>query len=376
MQFASWMHTDAVVVLLLSLTVAVAILAPRVKVPVTVGLVLVGLVLNASGLFPVELSSDLVFYALLPPIIFEAAFNLPRADLAADWRRTTSLAGLGVAIVTLLVAAGMHALGQPWAVALLFSAIVAATDPISVAAMFRDLGTAPRLTSIIEAESIMNDGTGTVAFAVVLAAVTGGDPTVGWAVGKLLWMCAGGLAVGAALGYAALWFHRVVDDWKAEFSVSIALAYGSFVLAQWIGASGVLATMAAGFVIGNWGVRFRLEQATRDLMRVTWEYGAFFVNGIVFLTIGLIMDWRAILDDAALVIAGFALMLAARAVIVYGCEFLARASGGGAPLSWSHVIWWGGSAGPSRSPSCLHCRRTFRGWTPSRPSCSAPCCAR
>ena len=338
-------HTVAVVVLLLCLTVAVAALAPRVKLPITVGLVIVGLAINILGLFTTDLSPDLVFYVLLPPIIFEASFNLRKADLFKDWKRTVSLAFPGVAIVTVLVGAGTHGLGQPWTVAMLFAAIVAATDPVSVVAMFRDLGASPRLTTIIEAESIMNDGTGAVAFALVLAVVMGSDASAGWAIGKLAWMCVVGLGVGGVLGYAALWLHRIMDDWKAEFSISLALAYGSFVLAQWMGASGVLAALAAGFIVGNWGSQFNLKEETRELMRLTWEYGAFFVNGIVFLLIGLIMNWPTILENVWLVLAAFALTLAARAIIVYGYEGVARLGGGGAPMSWSHVLWWGGLRG-------------------------------
>ena len=345
MNAASLLRTDAVIVLLLALTVAVAALAPRIKLPVTVGLVLVGLAINVSGVFEIELSPDVVFYVLLPPVIFEASFNLRKEDFFQDWKRTVSLAIPGVIIVTLIVGVGVHGLGQPWTMALLFAAIVAGTDPVSVVAMFRDLGASARLTTIIEAESIMNDGTGAVVFAVILALATTGDATTGWAIGDFVWMCVVGLGVGAVLGYVALWLHRLIDDWKAEFSISIALAYGSFVMAQWLGASGVLAAMAAGFIVGNWGSRFRLEDQTRELMRLTWEYGAFFVNGVVFLLIGLIMDWRTIVDDLALVVAAFALTLAARAVIVYGYEGLARAGRGGAPISWSHVLWWGGLRG-------------------------------
>lgn len=163
--------------------------------------------------------------------------------------------------------------------------------------------------------------------------------------GKLVRMCVVGLGSGAFLGYVALWLHRLIDDWKAEFAISIAPAYGSSVAAQWLSASPVLAAMAAGFIIGNWGARFRLEDQTRELMRLTWEYGAFFVNGVVFLLIGLIMNWRTIVDNLPLVLAAFALTLAARAVIVYGYEGLARAGRGGAPISWSHVLWWGGLRG-------------------------------
>ena len=345
MLVATLERTDAVVVLLLCLTITVAALAPRIKLPVTVGLVLVGLALNVTGVFTTQLSPDLVFYVLLPPVIFEASFNLRKQDLFTDWKRTVSLAFPGVAVVTVLVGVATHSLGETWTVAMLFAAIVAATDPVSVVAMFRDLGASPRLTTIIEAESIMNDGTGAVAFAVVLALATGTSASAGWAIGKLAWMCLGGLGIGAALGYAALWLHRVIDDWKAEFSISLALAYGSFVLAQWLGASGVLAAMAAGFIIGNWGVNYGLKDETRELIRSLWEFGAFFVNGLVFLLIGLIMNWRTVLDNIWLVLAGFALTLVARAIIVYGYEGIARAGRGGAPMSWSHVLWWGGLRG-------------------------------
>lgn len=111
MLVASLMHADVVVVLLLALTVAVAALASRIMLPVTVGLVLVGLAINVAGVFKTELTPDLVFCVLLPPVIFEASFNLRKEDFFEDWKRIVSLTFPGVAIVTLIVGAGVHGLG-------------------------------------------------------------------------------------------------------------------------------------------------------------------------------------------------------------------------------------------------------------------------
>ncbi len=342
---ASLAHTDAVVVLLLGLTALVGVLAPWIKVPATVGLVVAGLLINILGLFRTELSPDLVYFVLLPIVIFEASFNLDQQELIADWPRTLTLSFPGVAVVAALVALGLRGLGQSWTVALLFAAIVAATDSVSVVAVFRDIKTAARLKTVIEAESIMNNGTGAVVFALVLAAITGGHASAPWALGKLVWMTGAGLGVGALFALVALGLHRLVDDWKIELTFSLMLAYASFVSAEAIGASGPLAGMAAGFLLGNWGHRWHVMPMVRDTMKQFWEYGSFLVNGMVFLLVGLTMNWKTVLHSWPLILAAFALTLAARAVIVYGYEGLARLFGGALPMVWNHVLWLGGLRG-------------------------------
>jgi monovalent cation:H+ antiporter, CPA1 family len=338
-------HAATFVVVLLSLIALVAAVAPRLRLPVTVMLVAVGLTLNVTHLLTLKLSPAVVFFALVPPVIFEASFSLERDHVLAGWRRIVWLAFPGVVIVALVVAAGLHVLGQPWSVCLLAATIVAATDPVSVVATFRDIGVAPRLAALVQAESIVNDGTVTVVFVVVVMALTGQGVGAGWAAGTLIWTSVAGAGLGAALGYLSLWVFRMVHDWRIEFTVSIVLCYGSFLLAEALGASGILACAAAGFVVGNWGSRFRVEKEMADLMRLLWEYGVFFVNGLVFLLIGLVVDWRVVLERPWLVLAAFVLTLAARALVVYGYEGVARIGGGGVPFSWSHILWWGGLRG-------------------------------
>jgi CPA1 family monovalent cation:H+ antiporter len=346
---ASLIETDVFLILILALTAFTVVLAPRVKLPPTVGLVLVGLFLNITGIWHATLNPDLVFYVLLPIVIFEASFNLTTHDFVADWPRTVFLAFPGVAVMCVVVGYGVHLLGQPYSVAFLFAAIVAATDPVSVVALFRDLGVAPRLRTVIESESIMNDGTGAVAFAVTLAILTGGNAGIGWAAGKLFWMCLAGMALGTVFALGALLLLRVFhrwNSWHVVLTLSLILAYGSFVLAQHIGASGVLAAMMAGFIIGNYGHHGKVNPELRGMLTQFWEFGSFFVNGLVFLLVGLVVDWRVVGHNILLVIGAFIFTLIARALIVYGWDALARAVRlGPVPSRWNHVLWWGGLRG-------------------------------
>jgi monovalent cation:H+ antiporter, CPA1 family len=328
---------------LLTLVVAMVTLAPRLHVPPMVGLVLVGLVLNVSGIVgDLTISPDFVFYVLLPIVIFEASFNIVARDFLADWPRTVSLAVPGVAIVCLSVFGGLVALGQAWEAALLVAAILAATDPVSVIATFRELGAPPRLTTIVETESIMNDGTGAVAAAVAVAVVAGGVVTPASVLTDLLWMCAGGVGIGFLAACGGLLVYRLVSDWRVEVSVSLIIAYGCFFTAQGVGASGVLAGMTAGFILGNWGPKWRLERESSHTLRQWWELAAYFVNGLVFLLIGLVIDWRIVLDRWGLVLATFALTLVARAVIVWAFDLTLRPLRQRVPASWNVLLWWGG----------------------------------
>ncbi len=345
----SLIKTDVFLILILGLTAFVVAAAPKIKLPPTVGLVLVGLFLNMTGIWHATLNPDLVFYVLLPVVIFEASFNLTTHDFFADWQRTVFMAFPGVGVMVVLVGYGMHLLGQPYSVAFLFAAIIAATDPVSVVALFRDLGVAPRLRTIVEAESIMNDGTGAVAFAVTLAILLGGHATIGWAAGKLVWMCLAGMGIGTAFAFGTLALLRVFHEWNSwhvVLTLSMVLAYGSFVMAEHLQASGVLAAMMAGFIMGNYGHHGRIHDELRGMLTQFWEYGAFFVNGLVFLLVGLVVDWRVVGHNILLVIGAFVFTLIARAVIIYGWDSLARIVRLGlVPRRWNHVLWWGGLRG-------------------------------
>ncbi len=339
---------EETLVALLLIAAAVAVAVRRVGVPYTVGLVVVGLVVGlVTHVRALSLSSDLVFYVFLPILLFEAAFNLEARHLLTDWRRILALAVPGVLVAFALTATGVRYLGgTTWVVALLFGALIAATDPVSVVALFRRLGVPERLTTTIDAESLFNDGTAAVVFAIVLAAVAdGASAGVAVAAGRFVWMAAGGLAVGLGVGYAASAVHRLLDDHLIEITLSTIVAFGSFLLGQQLGMSGVVACVTAGIVVGNYGRHRNMGPVTRVTMGTVWEYAAFVANSLIFLLIGLRIDLSLILDHAWLVLVAFAIVVVARAVTVYGYGALSRVAGRRLPFSWQHVLVWGGLRG-------------------------------
>jgi CPA1 family monovalent cation:H+ antiporter len=340
--------TEQALVLLLIIAAAVAVLARRIGVPYIIGLVLVGLVVGL-GLHwdTLKLSSDLVFYVFLPILLFESAYNLEASLLRDQWQRIAALAVPGVLIAFGLTAVGVHLLGGlAWGVALLFGALIAATDPVSVVSIFRKLGVSERLTTLVDAESLFNDGAAAVLFAVVLTVVVDGrDFAAGWAVGTFLWMSVGGTAVGLAVGFGASWIHRRLDDHLIEITLSTIVAYGSFLLAQTLGMSGVVACVTAAIVLGNLGRTRTMSPVTRVTLTTVWDYAAFVANSLIFLLIGLSVNLEVILDQVGVVLVAFAVVVVARAVTVYGLGGLARLFHRGPPLRWQHVLVWGGLRG-------------------------------
>ena len=253
----------------------------------------------------------------------------------------------GVLVAFGLTAVGVHLLGGlAWGVALLFGALIAATDPVSVVSIFRKLGVSERLTTLVDAESLFNDGAAAVLFAVVLAVVVEGrDFSADWAVGTFLWMSVGGTAVGLAVGFGASWIHRRLDDHLIEITLSTIVAYGSFLLAQTLGMSGVVACVTAAIVLGNLGRTRTMSPVTRVTLTTVWDYAAFISNSLIFLLIGLSVNLDLILDKVGVVLVAFAVVVAARAVTVYGLGGLARLFHRGPPLRWQHVLVWGGLRG-------------------------------
>ena len=202
---------------------------------------------------------------------------------------------LGVVISALVVGAGMmHFLGWPAAPALVFSILIAATDPIAVIAMFKDTGIKGRLRLLVESESLFNDGVAAVLFALVLTWVQAADGAITTAVvaRELALIAGGGVFVGIAAAGAAIVLAGRTSDHLVETALTVVAAYGSFLLAEYFHFSGVLATVAAGLLMGNLGV---LREPTENILSpdgrafvvAAWEFAAFIANSLVFLLIGL-----------------------------------------------------------------------------------------
>lgn len=340
-------HIDIFVVLLM-VTATVAMSVKWIKLPYSIALVIVGLVIGLCHLLPpIELTPDLILLIFLPAVLFEASWNIQLSELKESWMPITVLATVGVVINTIIVAFGMHYLANvALGPAFLFGAMIAATDPISVLALFRKLGMDSGLTMLLEGESLFNDGTAVVLFKLVLAIVlTGASFSVAATAGSFLIVVLGGCATGALLGYAASRVTRLFDDHLLEITLTTILAYGSYLLAEHLQVSAVLSVVAAGVVVGNYGSRTGMSAGTRMAVNSFWEYTAFLVNSLIFLLIGLQIKFDLLVKYGLQIGVGILLVLTARIVVVYGlCPFIGSKSHK-IPWKWRHMLFWGALRG-------------------------------
>ena len=344
-------HTVA----LLALAILTAILARRLRLPYTVGLVAAGAAVTFAHVDAgVELTHDIIFDAILPSLLFEAALNIHWSELRRDAAPVLTLAAGGVVISAIVVATGLTGfLGWPFASALVFGVLIAATDPIAVIAMFKDTGIKGRLRLLVESESLLNDGVAAVLFAIVVAFAqhTGEAASLVSAVTTLVVSTGGGVLTGLLCGGAAILVAGRTADYLVETALTLVAAYGSFFLAERLGMSGVLATVAAGLLMGNLGALGEAEKGLlssrgREFVLAFWDFAAFIANSLIFLLIGLRVagieiqgfGWTRIFVIIALVLAG-------RALTVYPLSRLFRGSPQAIPLRKQHILWWGGLRG-------------------------------
>jgi CPA1 family monovalent cation:H+ antiporter len=342
---------------LLGVAMAVAIVARRLRLPYTVGLVATGLALALAHLpLDLALTHDVLFEVILPPLLFEAALSISWRDLKRELTLVLALSTVGVLVGAGVVAGGLvWALAWPLAPALAFGALIAATDPIAVIAMLREAGVKGRLRLVIESESLFNDGAAALLFALILPALTqSGDPTPLAIVAQALRIGGGGVVVGAGVGALAIALAGRTDDHLVETALTAVVGYGSFLIAERIGASGVLATVAAGLVMGNLGVlapsdgRFALSAQGRQSVVVFWEFAAFVANSLVFLLIGLAMAEAATRGagfGAGAIAVVVALALIGRAATVYPIALAFSRSRWAFGWGETHFLWWSGLRG-------------------------------
>ena len=333
--------------LILLVACVVAMISRRMRLPYSVGLVVAGILLARapilSGSF---LSPQGIFTILLPPLIFEAALQIRWHPFRRELPVVLVLAFLGVAIAAALVAAGMHFLvGWSWASAALFGVLIAATDPVSVIAAFKEMKVEGRLSLLVEAESLLNDGAAAVGFAMLLT-VTGGYELEPASIGALLlWKVTGGVIVGGGFAGGLLLIAGRTEDHLVEITLTTIAAYGAFLIAERFETSGVLASLTAGMVIGNIGWRGYISQSGRSHLVAFWEYCAFLANSLVFILIGLheAAQGQRLLTPITLI--AIALVLLGRVLAVYPVSAIFSRSALALDIRHQHILVWGGLRG-------------------------------
>ena len=332
---------------LLLVACLIAILSRRLGLPYIVGLVVAGFLIALLPSTPdVPLSRGLIFNVLLPPLVFEAALQLDCRRFRYELPLTLTLALAGVAIAAAIVGGGMHWLiGWSWIGAALFGVLIAATDPVSVIASFREMGCQPRISMVVEAESLLNDGVAAVGFAVLSAIAAGASPGAFSVVPVFLWTLGGGVLIGLGVSAAILLIVGRTDDPLVEITLTTIAAYGSFLLAEHFHASGIMSALTAGLVIGSLGTRL-VSREGRDRVRWAWEYFAFLANSFVFILIGMNVANQPLhlLGSGAAAVAVL-LVVAGRGLSIYPLSALFRASRWKLKPAFQHTLFWGGLRG-------------------------------
>jgi monovalent cation:H+ antiporter, CPA1 family len=339
--------------LLLLLLVVVALLTRRRSLPLSAVLVVVGLLIATAGGSPAvgelegETFEQVVVFLLLPALVFSAALDLDLRAFLRDLPSVLALALVAFVVSAVLVGLTVHvALSVPLVVALLFGALISATDPVAVVAVFRELGVPRRLLVLVEGESLLNDGAAIVLSSVLLAAALGATTTPVAGVLEFLAVFFGGALIGAALGAVAALAMPWLDPLPAV-ALSLAVAYGGFVVAEEVlGFSGVMASAVAGLVLSGLAPS-RASAAVRKAWEHTWATLDYLANGLLFLLIGLALGLAGLVDHAGAIALAVLAVLVSRAFavvpVVWLMERFARVPRVGRRNE--AVLVWGGLRG-------------------------------
>ena len=331
--------------ILLVVASVVAMLVRHLKIPYTVGLVLAGIGLAfITNAHDTLLTKEMIFNFFLPGLIYEAAIYIHWNELRRDLLVIITYTTLGFILSAILTAAGMHFLARwPWQSALIFGVLIAATDPVSVIATFKEAGVQGRLRLLVEAESIFNDSTAAIGFVIALAFVNGTQVSVSETIQTLLVSVTGGILAGMLVTGGLLLLVQRTEDHLVEITLTTIAAYGSFLLAEHFHASGVLASTTAGIITGNYGSLGSFTDKGREAVESFWEYVAFVINSLIFILIGIREAHQNFLLSAIPI--AIIMVLLGRAVAIYPLSALFSRSALRVEKNHQHVLFWGGLRG-------------------------------
>ncbi len=332
---------------LLLIAGVIAILTRRFRFPYSVGLAFAGIILSFHSFFSdIPFTKDLIFNVFLPPLVFEAALQIRWKELRKESPVVLLLATVGVCLSWGVTALGMRYLvGWEWISALLFGILIAATDPVSLIATFKEAGVHGRLRLLVESESLLNDGTAAVAFGVLLVFASGSALSAVDVAKTLAVTVVGGILCGGIVAGVVILLSSRTEDHLVELAFTTVAAYGSFLLAEHFHCSGILASLTAGLVVGNMGPFGAISPRGREAVTAYWEYLGFVANSLIFIGIGIHLSHHNILGALVPAIAAILLVILGRAAAVYPCCAVFSRSQLRVRKQHQHVLLWGGLRG-------------------------------
>lgn len=335
-----------IILLVIVLGFVAAILSSKLKVSYSTVIIAIGFILSilrlGGELGGITIDSNLILGIVVPPLMFEAAMRT-RFEVFRSVQKTV----LGLAIFGVMISAFVSAfvvnltLGIPLAVALLFGVIVSPTDPVSVVSVLKRAKAPEKLTAILESEAYFNNATPVILFPIALSLSF--SPVRG--LSTFIITLLGGVAIGLLVSGIAELLHKLITEPLAETSFTIAVMYGSYILAESLGVSGLIAVPIAGLYMGNRTMRTAMSEETRMTMTKFWEVVTFLATSFAFLLIGLKADFKLLVAFAPFIIVAFAAIIVARMFSVYPVLWCARLLGEKIPSSWNGILAFAGLRG-------------------------------
>jgi Na+:H+ antiporter len=296
-----------------------------------------------GGSFP-RVGPEVILLAFVPGLVFEAALTLELQELRRRIVSVGLLATVGVALTVVLIGTLTHLLlGFSWASGFLVGAILSTTDPIAVVSLLRRMNAPKGLAAILEGESLFNDGTGVAMFTAVLATILSGSPSFADAGLRFVEITIGGTAIGLAIGFLGVLLLRFAQDAPLEILATLVIAYGSYVAADIVHVSGIVAVVVAGIVVARYGTNAGSLHGPQLLG--FWSLLAFVLNAMLFILVGAALPAWQLVPVAGLIGLTFLIMLITRAVPVYALLGAAALRPPPIPWPWRHLTVWAGLRG-------------------------------